>query len=62
MNESKSIEIRPEVMKFAEAMERKLQENDHKSGWQHMSASGILGRIQDESSELVRSLSKTAFI
>jgi hypothetical protein len=31
------IELRPEVQKFAEAMELKLRENDHKPGWKNES-------------------------
>lgn len=44
--------IRPEVMKFAEAMERKLQENDYKGGWQDMWPGDLLRRIDQEWAEV----------
>ena len=44
--------LRPEVRVFAEAMERKLQANDHKGGWEGMPLSWLRGRLTDESKEL----------
>ena len=44
--------LRPAVQIFAEAMERKLQANDHKGGWEGMPLSWLRGRLTDESKEL----------
>jgi len=52
--------IRPEVMKFARAMEKKLRENDHKGGWEKCSEEYLIGRIKDETSELESALTMQA--
>lgn len=49
---SEGVVIRREVMKFAEAMECKLQENERKGGWKEMSPKELLGRIDEELTEL----------
>ena len=43
--------VRPEVMKFAEALEKVLKKNDYKGGWSEMSLGEIFDRIQDEMDE-----------
>ena len=48
----RQLNIRPEVMRFAEAMERKLRENHWKGGWQDMSPGDILLRVREELKEL----------
>ena len=48
--------VRPAVQRFAEAMEKILRENDHKSGWQDMEDSEIFDRITDERDELLLAL------
>lgn len=45
------IVIRPAVMKFAEAMERTLRENDNKKGWRGMTFEEIFDRVSDEYTE-----------
>ena len=42
------IELRPEVQKFAEAMELKLRENDHKGGWKKCKAADLFLRASEE--------------
>ena len=44
--------LRPEVQIFAEAMERKLRENDHKGGWDDMPSRWLRGRLAGEVREL----------
>lgn len=44
--------LRPEVRAFAEAMEAKLRENDHKGGWKDDAASRLLRRLEEELDEL----------
>ena len=46
------IELRPEVQKFAEAMEMKLRENDHKGGWKNESVDYFEQRLLEEGREL----------
>lgn len=48
-----TIGLRPEVQRFAALMERVLRENDHKGGWEEMSLSALLARLQEEVNELV---------
>ena len=43
--------VRPEVMRFAEAMEKVLQKNDFKGGWDEMSLGEIFDRIEVEFKE-----------
>jgi len=45
-------DCRPEVKAFAMVMEKKLLENDHKSGWKRMSLTALIGRLLEESAEL----------
>lgn len=47
------MEIRPKVMKFAEAMERKLIENEGKGGWEDCSVGYLVKRTKEELRELV---------
>ncbi len=42
------VELRPEVLKFAEAMELKLRENAHKSGWKCCDVGYLTMRIAQE--------------
>jgi hypothetical protein len=50
---SMTIVLRSEVQAFAEAMELKLIENDHKGGWKNESPSWLIGRLHGELKELV---------
>lgn len=45
------IELRPEVQAFAEAMELKLRQNDHKGGWKDMSPAKLFIRAAEELKE-----------
>ena len=47
------MEIRPEVMKFAEAMERQLRENDYKGGWKDDPLDYLMIRTVGELGELI---------
>lgn len=47
---------RKEVELFADAMERKLLLNDHKSGWKHESVMFLLPRLRQELRELTRAV------
>ena len=40
------------LLKFALDMERKLIENDHKTGWKQLSPQWIINRIRQETQEL----------
>ena len=44
--------MRNEVREFAVLMERILQDNDHKGGWQDMTPEEVLERINEEVGEL----------
>lgn len=44
--------IRPEVMKFAKAMEAKLRENDHKGGWDKIDNGELFCALRIETSSL----------
>ena len=46
------MKLRPEVQKFAEEMELKLQKNDHKGGWNDESIDYFEKRLLDEGREL----------
>ncbi|PGW89949.1 hypothetical protein [Bacillus cereus] len=48
--------MREEVKWFAEQMESKLQENDHKGGWQDCDCYWLLKRASGECLELLREL------
>jgi len=52
------MEIRPEVMRFAEMMERKLQLHDSDRGdeWRDFTAEYLLFRMKDEMRELVEAI------
>ncbi len=43
---------RLEIRLFAAAMEKRLQENDHKGGWGDETLRWLLGRLRDELAEL----------
>jgi hypothetical protein len=47
-----ALKIRPEVRKFARAMERKLRENDYKGGWTNESNNYLLVSLENEVEEL----------
>lgn len=44
--------LRPEVLRFAMAMEKELRQNDHKGGWKSMGNPGLLVRLHEEMEEL----------
>ncbi|AHD06471.1 hypothetical protein [Paenibacillus larvae] len=46
------IKLRPEVQWFAEQMELKLRENDHKGGWSDENLEHLLWRLGEEYAEL----------
>ncbi len=46
------IELRPEVRAFAEAMEMKLRQNDHKGGWAREGRQELLTKLYVEWIEL----------
>lgn len=46
------MELRPEIQWFAEQMERKLQENDHKPGWKEDSIESLLWTLEGKYSKL----------
>ena len=48
--------IRPSVMKMAEAMEAKLQENNHKKGWDNCWLGYLLKRLREETAEFETAL------
>ncbi len=48
--------VRPELRQFAEAMELRLRENDHKSGWDEMGVPSAVERCLDEWRELDHAL------
>lgn len=52
--------LRAEVLWFAQAMERELQANDHKSHWSGCEVTYLLRRLRDEMGELDRALSNGA--
>lgn len=58
MTDAKQPQPRPEVMRFARAMEEKLAENDHKGGWLDETFTWLLGRLEDEMRELKRAVRK----
>jgi NTP pyrophosphatase (non-canonical NTP hydrolase) len=43
---------RPEVVAFADAMERQLRANDHKGGWRDEHHDDLLARLREETEEL----------
>ena len=44
--------LRPEVQAFAEAMERRLRENEHKGGWKRERPAWLFKRLREEEFEL----------
>lgn len=52
--------MRPEVQKFAEAMEARLAANDYKGGWEECSPLYLLGGVMEELNELVDHLDTRA--
>jgi NTP pyrophosphatase (non-canonical NTP hydrolase) len=52
MKDQKTLELRPEVAAFAQAMERKLRTNDYKSGWLTARPIWLLDKLQGELNEL----------
>lgn len=55
------LRLRPEVAAFAQLMEQKLRENDHKGrkGWKKDKTHRLLVRLLDETRELIDALSMT---
>lgn len=49
--------MRKEVERFADAMEEKLQKNDHKVHWRETTVGYLLHRIEEELAELKEALS-----
>ena len=56
MADEEPLELRPMVKAMAQAMERKLRENDHKGGWARDSPDALLYRLSEESGELRRAV------
>lgn len=48
--------MRNEVRWFARGMERELQKNDHKGGWEYCKPSWLLRRLRAETNELERAV------
>lgn len=46
------MEVRPEVARFAELMEKRLRANDHKGGWTESNTKWLLMRLKQEVLEL----------
>lgn len=44
---------RTEVLKFAEAMEVELKENDYKGGWKNCELSFLVEKLAEETEELI---------
>lgn len=55
-NADGGIELRPEVRWFAEQMELKLRENDHKGGWSKCPVDYLFSRLGQEVMELDKAL------
>lgn len=55
-NEGGIMHLRPEVQKFAEAMERQLRENDDKGGWADMPEKYLILRTIEELGEVMTQL------
>ena len=47
-----AVYVRPEVAIFARKMHEKLNDNDHKGGWDNCSFEFLMGRLLEEVSEL----------
>ena len=48
------MKLRPEVQKFAEEMERQLQANEHKGGWEDCTICHLIVELRRNSYELER--------
>ena len=44
--------MRKELLAFAEIMERKLKENDHKGGWEDCTLGWLMRRLDEEREEV----------
>ncbi len=57
MKRQSSVKLRPEVVAFARAMERKLRKHDSargKRGWRNASIYWVMLRLMEETGELAR--------
>jgi uncharacterized protein YihD (DUF1040 family) len=54
--DSKEMEVRPAVMRFAQLMEKELQENDYKGAWEDMCDDELVYRLKEETTELEHAL------
>ena len=52
LNDCTKIKLRPEILWFAEQMEKKLQSNDYKGGWNDCSIKYLLYSLKEEIKEL----------
>jgi len=52
--------LRPEVLAFAQLMERQLRANDHKPGWKNDLAMDLLPRLREETDELEEATNRLA--
>lgn len=55
------LELRPVVLAFAQLMEAKLRDNDHKPGWRNDSWKALLERLREETVELEGALLHATF-
>lgn len=53
---ARPLRLRPEVVAFAQAMERKLRANDHKGGWEDEDPEWLMDRLKEEVAELDRAI------
>lgn len=53
----KPLRLRSSVKWFAQLMEQKLRDNDHKDHWSYSTEGYLIGRITDEYAELKRAKS-----
>lgn len=59
---TKEIKPRESVMWFAEQMELKLRENDHKGGWEDASVDYLSVRLLEEVAELCMAIHRRGMI
>lgn len=57
-NDFRRKQQRPCIRHFAEKMEFKLRENDHKGGWKNCDAASLVKRLREETDELEVALEK----
>jgi NTP pyrophosphatase (non-canonical NTP hydrolase) len=50
------MELRDEVAIFAQGMENKLRQNDHKGGWENCSVEYLLNRVNEELLEVHKAI------